>query len=102
MRSGVKSIIEGINFLEALSAQLNNDVPERQKLEVYGVMCPRWAAAPGTTDADADELRISVVRRRSMQCAPVLYALATLRKLREEHEMSVSIPASELGEQGGD
>jgi len=98
--SGVKSLVQGVQFLEALHGQLLNvSKPESQKLDVYGVMCPRWAASDELTEEDARRLMIDVVRRRAIQSAPVLYALKVLRELLKEHELSTSIPASALGDQ---
>lgn len=95
--SGAKSLVQGIKFLEALHAQLLNvSSPESQQIEVYGVMCPRWAASDELTEAEARTLLIDVVRRRAIQSAPVLYAIKVLRELLKEHELATSIPASAI------
>ncbi len=100
--SGVKSLIQGQKFLEALHNQLLNvSKPESQQIEVYGVMCPRWAASQELTDAEAKTLMVDVVRRRAIQSAPILYAIKVLRELLKEHELSTSLPASELEGGGG-
>lgn len=65
MRSGVKSLAEGIKFLEALHAQLLNvSKPESQRIEIFGVMCPRWAVADDVAEDEARQLMIDVIRRR--------------------------------------
>lgn len=97
--SGVKSLIQGQKFLEALHNQLLNvSKPESQQIEVYGVMAPRWAASDELTDAEAKTLMVDVIRRRAIQSAPILYAIKVIRELLKEQEMSTSVPASELGE----
>jgi hypothetical protein len=103
VRPGSKSLYEGVSFLVALHSQILN-IPDvrQQQIEVYGVMCPRWAATPDTSDADAKSLMIDVVRRRAMQSVPIMDAIRVLRELLKEHGMSQSIPASELGEPDGD
>jgi hypothetical protein len=102
MRSGTKSLVEGLKFLEAVHSQiLNVPDPNHQKAEVYGVMCPRWAAAEGTSEADAKQLMVDVVRRRAMQSVPIKDAIVVLRELLKEHGLSQSIPASELGGEDG-
>jgi hypothetical protein len=99
MRSGTKSLIEGLNFLEALHNQLLNvSKPESQKIEVYGVMCPRWAASSELTEDEAKTLMVDVIRRRAIQSAPILYAVKVLRELIKEQGLSTSIPASALEE----
>ena len=96
--SGLKSIQQGIRFMEALHNQLLNvSKPESQQIEVYGVLAPRWAASEELTDDEARTLMVDVVRRRAIQSAPILYAIKVLRELQKEYEMSTSIPASELG-----
>jgi hypothetical protein len=96
--SGAKSLIQGLKFLEALHNQLLNvSKPESQQVEVYGVMCPRWAASAELSDAEAKTLMVDVIRRRAIQSAPVLYAIKVLRELLKEHELSTSFPASALG-----
>jgi len=99
MRSGTKSLAEGVKFLEALHNQLLNvSKPEHQQIEVYGVMCPRWAASNELTDAEARTLMVDVIRRRAIQSVPILYAVKVLRELLKEQELSTSIPASALEE----
>lgn len=75
MRPGMKSLIEILGALEALHGQILN-VPDaaQQKLEVFGVMVPRWAAAEGTSEADARSLMVEVVRR-----------MAGLRSMVQKH-----------------
>lgn len=95
--SGSRSLVQGLKFLEALHNQLLNvSKPESQQIEAYGVMCPRWAASEELTDAEAKTLMVDVIRRRAIQSAPIFYAIKVLRELVREHELSESIPASEL------
>lgn len=99
MRSGVKSLTEGLRFLEALHNQLLNvSKPESQQLELFGVMCPRWAASDELTDAEAKTLMVDVIRRRAIQSAPVLYTIKVLRELIKEHGLAELIPESALHE----
>jgi|CXWL01.1.fsa_nt_gi hypothetical protein len=99
--SGNKSLIQGLKFMEALHAQLLNvSTPESQQIEVYGVMCPRWAASDELSEAEAKTLVIDLVRRRAIQSAPILYTIKVLRELIKEQGLSTPIPASELDQSG--
>lgn len=97
MRSGMKSLVEILGALEALHGQILN-VPDarQQKLEVYGVMVPRWAASPETSEADAHQLMVDVVRRRAMQSVPVKDAINVIRALVKEYGMATDFPASSV------
>ena len=101
MRPGTKSLVEGIDFLSALHSQILN-IPDvrQQKLDRFGIMCPRWAVTSEASEADARALMVDVVRRRAMQSVPVMSAIKVLRELLQEHGMSQSVPASELGPDG--
>jgi len=95
--SGIKSLIQILNALEALHGQVLNIPDERQQyIGTYGIMVPRWAATPETTEADARALMVDVVRRRAMQSVPICDAIRVVRALIKEYGLSQDIPASEL------
>lgn len=97
MRSGMKSLVEILGALEALHGQILN-VPDarQQRMDVYGVMVPRWAAAPGTSDADAHQLMVDVVRRRAMQSVPIKNSINIVREIISEYGLSQDFPASSI------
>jgi len=98
MVSGTKSLVQALNFLEALHSQILN-VPDanHQQIDRFGVMCPRWAASDELNEAEAKTLMVDVIRRRAIQSVPIKDAIKVLRELLKEQEMSTSIPVSELG-----
>lgn len=97
MASGTKSLIQALTFLEALHSQILN-VPDanHQKIDQYGVMCPRWAASDELNEDEAKTLMVDVIRRRAIQSVPVKDAIKVLRELLKEQELATQIPASEL------
>ena len=98
MASGLKSLIQVVQALEALHGQLLN-LPDasQQKIEVYGIMVPRWAAEPGTSEADVRDLEKKVYGRRRAQDVRIVDAIKVVRELVKEHSMSQDFPASSLG-----
>ncbi len=100
VRSGLKTLVEMVSALEALHNQLLN-LQGDQAIERYGVMVPRFAAAPGTIHKDVLELEKKIYGRRFAQDVRVVDAIKVVRELIKEHEMSTSVPASELENPNG-
>lgn len=94
MRSGTKSLVEGLKFMVALRNQLLNvSDAESQKFDVYGVMCPRFKVTEGE---DPQKLAVDVARFRGIQAAPIIQAVAVMRELLREHGEAELVPAADI------
>ena len=98
MRSGRKSLEEGLRFLDALANQLLNetDHPEKQQLEVFGIMVPRTACSADLTPAEVEKVKTRVTQHHAIQAAPILYAQAVLESLKREYDRSEMVPAEKF------
>lgn len=83
--------------MEALGNQLLNESvqPEKQGLDVFGLMCPRTAVSSDLSKAEMDEVKRRVANHRGMQAAPIYYAKAVLETLIREYDRSEQIPTQE-------
>jgi len=98
VRSGRKSLDEGLRFLDALIHQLLNypEHPEKQQLEVFGIMVPRTACSADLTPAEVERVKTRVTQHHALQAAPILYAQAVLESLRREYDRAELVPAAKF------
>ena len=95
--SGLDSLLGLRQALEALLHQIMNLDPRKQGIEVYGVMVPRWAAAPGTSMEAFRGLQKEIWTRRSAQDVRILDAHRVVQALIREHSLSQDLPPTEAG-----
>jgi hypothetical protein len=96
MRSGRKSLEEGVRFLDALANQLLNK--SEQALDLFGVMVPRTAVSADLTPAEVRNVEIHVAQHHGLQAAPVLYCKSVLETLIKEYDRSELVPTSAMEE----
>lgn len=98
MRSGKKSLEEGLRFLDALSNQLLNESehPEKQQLDVFGIMVPRTACSADLTPAEVEKVKTHVTQHHAIQAAPILYAKAVIESLKRKYDRAEQVPAEKF------
>ena len=93
---GLDTLITVKKRLLALHHQVMNLNPAEQEIGTYGIMVPRWAAAPGTKSEDVRELYMKVARRRAVQDVRLVDAIKVVDEIIKEHSMSTDFTEQDL------
>ena len=94
---GLDTLITIKKRLLALHHQVLNLNPSEQEIGTYGVMVPRWAAAPGTKTEDVRDLQMQVMRRRAIQDVRLVDAIKVVNEIIKEHGMATDFTEQDLG-----